>query len=669
MADPVNTKFGCSPSTIPLAIGYLKAYAMSKFSKEIDIELFRTFEDMYKAIQKRQPDIVGCSWYGWNLYLTPNALSCLKSFLPNIITVVGGPNVPEKPEDCMRDLKKFSSIDIMIPSEGEIPFANLLNVFLEGGSQAVFKRPLDGAFYLSESKEELVTGRPIPLVEDINIFPSPYLNGYLDEFLRLELMPIIQTIRGCPFNCTFCVAAKDSWNKMRVFDIARVKAEIDYLEANAKNKTLRFTDENFGIIPRDLELAKYVAQKRAKTGYPSAIRVYTHKDINDRIKQITLLLRDFIPMNISSQTLTADVLKNIRRKNIDIDKFRGAVTWAHKNNINVTSEVIFGLPGETFRSFMDVINQLVDLRLDSVAMGSLMMLKETEVNCPESISKYGYKILYSVTERGYTKFNGFENVEIDAWAVENNFFNFKEYIKARLFALLYNLFMFFGYFKEAVYIWENRNVKIADVISELIDNRFLYPFISQQVERFRQCLNDNLFETEEEVRKVFSERFSRDEASGEHIGFMIPFSLAEIIKGDMIHPSNQDKTIDELINASIAVFDRSGKGDRSEFIKETQFAKNLIKSIIAPFWEAPQETVILSSPYDLISWRNQDYRGMLSEFTLPKPVDYKFKIHSLSQYTNFIREHSERPFYIQSEFFFRTFRSNNIRRFIEGEAI
>lgn len=667
LADLANTKFGLSPSSVPLGIGYIKAYLVSQLSSEVDIQLFRTFESLYTAIQTKEPDIIGCSSYAWNHWLTVNALTFIKSNFPNIITVIGGANAPEKTEDCQRDLKEFPCIDIIIPDEGEIPFFNLVKVFLQGGRKSVFKTAIDGVFYLSDSKE-LVTGKPVPFEGDISIFPSPYLNGHLDYFLESGLMPMIQTSRGCPFYCFYCVSGSKKLklcHKVRKFDTERVIAEIDYVEANAKNRTLRITDDNFGIFPRDIEIARYIAKKRAKTGYPHAIRLYTHKKVNDRIKEIILLLRDLIPMNISFQTLTPHVLKNSGRENINLDEVRDSVHWAHKNNIPATTELIFGLPGETYESFMSVINKLVELRFDSIAMGGLMMLKNTKINTPEIINKYGYKTLFSYAEDGYTKVDQFENVETDPWAVENNLFSFKDYIKFNLFNIIYSLFMFVGYFKETVYMWDNRNVKITDVISEILDKPTYYPCFSQQIERLDKCLHNNLFETEEEVHKVYSQRFSENKNTDKYIGFMNHFILSEIIKGELIHPSNQEKMIDEVIKASTVVFNKCGTGSQSDFLGEMRFAKILVKNVIIPFWEMPQETIILPSPYDLVAWRNEDYRGALSKFLLHDSIKYQLKVRSMSQYVDFVRQNSKKPFYLQSELFFRTFRTSNVRRYMD----
>lgn len=665
LADLSHSYFGFSPSTVPLAVGYLKAYAISQLSNEVDIRLFRSFNQLYAAVAEQEPDMIGCSWYGWNRWLTTDAFEQIKSRSPRIITVVGGANVPDKPEDILRDLKQFPCIDLLIPNEGEIPFVHLLSTFLEGGREAVFKTAMDGVFYLSRDGGSLA-GQTLPVPKDISIFPSPYLAGYLDHFIAdSELMPIVQTSRGCPFKCTFCVAAKDAWNKVRGFELKRVKEEIDYLEAYAKNRAIRLTDENWGILPRDVEIARYIAEKRGLSGYPSAFRSYTHKDVNDTIKGITLALSDLIPVNISIQTLTESVIDNIRRRNVSVDKFQESVEWAHQNDLNATTELIFGLPGESYDSFMRVIDRLVELRVDSIAISTLMMLKETEVNQPENIARYGYQMRYGVSERGYTQVDGFDSVETDVFAVESHDFSFDDFVRGQLFIVIFQLFMFCGYLKEMVYVWMNRGVKVTDLITELLKKPAVYPFFAQQTNRLRECLEHNLFKTREEACLAFRRSFSENGGSSDqYIGFMSPFSLPKIMCGDLIHSSNHERMLNETIQAAAELFGSGGVGSLQEFTEEMQFAKFLARAVVAPYWQNPQETVELKSPYNLVAWRNCDYHGLLSQFKLPSPRVYQFSLHSIDQYRDFFREFSDQPFYRQSEAFFRTFRTNNIRRYI-----
>lgn len=667
LADLANTKFGYSPATVPLSVGFLKAYAKSKLADEVDIKLFRTYESLNKAIMANEPDILGCAWYGWNRCLTTNALSHIKSRFPRVLTVVGGANAPIKAEGCLRDLMEFPCLDMIISGEGEIPLVNLLRAFLENGRESVFKNPIDGVYYLSDS-QELVTGNPVPFQDDINIFPSPYLGGHLDQFLLCgDLMPILQTSRGCPYHCAFCVSGGSSSKKVRGFALERLKAEIDYLGATAKNQGIRFADDNFGLLPKDLELARFIAEKHKATGYPNAIRVYTDKNISNRIKDIVLLLRDFIPLNISFQTMTESVLENVKRKNISLNKLKQAIDWARDNNIYVTSEFIFGLPGETLDSFMNTMDKFSELRIDSVCGGTLWMVKEIELSQPEAINKYGYKVMYGIADGGYTKDGQFENIEIDTYAVANKYYSFNDFLKVKVFITMHTFFMFTGYFKELIYMLRNRGVKIKDVIMELMDNPNNYPLITKKTARVMKCYEESLFVTEEEAEKYYRSLFSENNTDDEYIGYKTPSIIINYLTwGDLIHPLNKHKMIDELITAATVLFNTHGIGNQSEFIEEIQFAKNLVNTVIIPFWEVPQEVVTLLSHYDLIAWVNQNYQGTLSEYRLAKPVTYKYVIKIIDAYIDFVKNNSMFPFYLQAEHFFKNFRSNNLRRFQVG---
>jgi len=666
LASLSNTGFGLNPASVPLQLGYIKAYAQSVLKDEIDVKIFITVESLLQAIEHQKPAIIGCSWYGWNIYLTTNALQYIKKKYPGILTVVGGAGAPEDEAGCLRDFGLFSGIDAIIPNEGEIPFVNFVKQFLAGGAESFRETKIDGVFYYDRHKERIVAGRPLEKTGDLSILPSPYLQGDLDEFLAMDLTPMIQTSRGCPYGCKFCVSGRSSWNKLRLFSTERVKQEIEYIEQNAVSKELRLTDENFGIHPRDEEIAAYLAELRREKGFPTALRMYTDKHINSRIKNITLMLKDLIPMNISCQTLTPEVQKNLGRVNISIEKFSEAAQWAHSNNINITTEAIFGLPGESKQSFLDVVNTFIKLRLDSSVIGTLFMLKETELNSAETISKYHYRTMYSVAERGYTKYKDFESVEIDPWAVSSSSFTFDEYIEMHEFAFIFNFFMTRGFLKEMVYAWDSRGVKIGAVILELIGNPALYPFIIDKIKRLHSCLLDNLFDTPEEVHIDFVRKYSLVN-NGEYIGYMSPYILTCLLEGEMISSENQQVVIDEIARAAKSVFDRDGTGEEKDFFAEMDFLRQLIRLIIIPFWqkEPLAEKIYLDSPYDLVSWRAKDHSGTLSQYACKQPMKLVLKINSLSAYVQFIEKHAKEPYYLQSEYFFRSFRTNNIRRYIE----
>ncbi len=79
---------------------------------------------------------------------------------------------------------------------------------------------------------------------ELSTVPSPFLNGLLDEFLHDErLAPIIETNRGCPYNCSFCVWGQATLTKLRKFDLNTVVDEIHYISKETKNPTKFILEE------------------------------------------------------------------------------------------------------------------------------------------------------------------------------------------------------------------------------------------------------------------------------------------------------------------------------------------------------------------------------------------------------------------------------------------
>ena len=80
--------------------------------------------------------------------------------------------------------------------------------------------------YLNE--DHLISGK-IERIKDVNVIPSPYLSGAMDEFFDQPLIPLFETTRGCPFACAFCADGQASKNKIHRYDPERTKEELNYI--------------------------------------------------------------------------------------------------------------------------------------------------------------------------------------------------------------------------------------------------------------------------------------------------------------------------------------------------------------------------------------------------------------------------------------------------------
>src|SRR5262249_36896747 len=152
---------------------------------------------------------------------------------------------------------------------------------------------------------------------------SPYLTGILDPFFDGRLSPMIQTNRGCPFGCTFCADGTRLVNQVNHFSVARVNAEISYIAEHVPSsmKRLHIADLNFGMYKRDADICDCLAQTRKKYSYPHFIDTSTGKNSKVRIINAIEKLDGVLALDMSVQTMTPGVLRNIKRDNIKLDGF------------------------------------------------------------------------------------------------------------------------------------------------------------------------------------------------------------------------------------------------------------------------------------------------------------------------------------------------------------
>ncbi len=206
LADLVHTySRPDSALPVPLNIGYIKAYAMEQLGSEVDIRLFKHPEKLLAAVHDAPPDVVGLSNYGWNEQINLHMGRYLRGKHPDLLMVAGGPNIDPCPEPITAFIRRHNYLDFIIEGGGEEAFCELLQWWRNGGlntGRDTGELPKNLHFL----EEDILRSTPTRKLEKIitNI-PSPYLNGYLDEFLEMGMTPMFETNRGCPFHCTFCV--------------------------------------------------------------------------------------------------------------------------------------------------------------------------------------------------------------------------------------------------------------------------------------------------------------------------------------------------------------------------------------------------------------------------------------------------------------------------------
>jgi len=356
----------------PLNIGYIASYTSEKFKEFVDIKLFKYIDELEKAINESPPDILGLSNYCWNERIGYEMFRIAKNANPDIVTVSGGPNFPTDIASQELFMSEHPEITLYVPIEGEIGFSNIIEKALHAESkqkilETILKEPIEGC--VSKKREGILQYlNPVARIKKLDDIPSPYTTGLLDKFFNSELNPMIQTNRGCPFSCSFCVDGNDNVRQVNHFTIQRVRDELNYIGMRiSENKNLLYiSDLNFGMYPKDIEVCDIIAQIQKDYSYPKRIIVSTGKNKKERIIDAIKRLNGALRFLIVVQSTNNTVLKNIQRDNISIDHMMALAPAIRKENLRTSSEVIVGLPGDTYESNVNTIRDLLKAQIDDL---------------------------------------------------------------------------------------------------------------------------------------------------------------------------------------------------------------------------------------------------------------------------------------------------------------
>lgn len=628
LADLQNSYYRLIRNSIPIGMGYVAGYLAKLFGKDVEIHQFRKFEELHERLNEKAPHIVAFGSYSWNTHLTLKVARYLRARLPEVVIAVGGPDVSEVVPVTAKELEANLEVDFYMPNEGERPMRYLVEAMLESGPAGVRGEAIHGCL-TRDPQTGAVRGDVIGRFEgDINEIPSPYLNGLMDRFLKEpDYLPIVQTARGCPYQCTFCVSGRESWNKVKAFELERVKAEIDYIERRAANRFLRLADENFGILHRDVEIAEYLMRKRRAGGFPTAVSVYTDKNPTERVRNINLLMRELMPFNISYQSMTESVLTNIKRVNLRDCRIMDAVEFARTNDLMMVSELIFALPGETLESFLASIDKLIELRFESIAINQLRILKGTEMNLPEDQRRYGVKTMFAMSENGYTQHPDLENIEVDEWVVENSTLSREEYFRANEFIFLFDFGHYRGFLRELLFFFELLGVRATQVLRRVTAAPDRAPVASGYARRFSDMMRRMLFETPEEAVAFVRARMAGNRGEMEGI-----YRLEDRLMIELLMSGDLPVVVEEVAAAGKELFVSQWGPLTGELDEQLELVKQIVVLCHIPLDQPSPVQLTVETPYDLGAWARERYVQPLDAYKRSESVRNGLRIRNPENY-------------------------------------
>jgi len=368
---------------------------------------------MIEAIKSDPPDVVGLSYHVWCANLNGLMVKVAKKANPAVFNVGGGPNftsLNNTEDDAIIMFKEQPELDAYVVNQGERGFLELMKAYIgaNGNVAKVSEMTIEGCVVNGDVDTSRVqVGKPLGNLVELDEIPSPYLTGILDEFYDEPFAPILETNRSCPYRCTFCAWGIGT-GKLRRFSEERVAEEIDYIAQHCKNATQMFiADANFGILWRDVKIARNLKNAHKKYGFPSHLGVHWHKSRPDKILAAAHEIKDIARIGASVQSMRPETLGAVKRKNLPLEsvKMMTEELSSDGNEMPLFSELILGLPEETRQSHLDANRTMIDAGAEMINY-NFFLLPGTEMNTKESREKYFKETGFRLGDYAYGVYDG-----------------------------------------------------------------------------------------------------------------------------------------------------------------------------------------------------------------------------------------------------------------------
>jgi radical SAM superfamily enzyme YgiQ (UPF0313 family) len=613
--------------TFPYAAGCVGSYAAAHLGERASVAVFRCADELGEAFTARPPEILGCTNYIWNLELGYEVIRQAKATAPGTIIVMGGPNYPTDPDGQLAFLERYPLIDFYVYKEGESPFAALVEHLLSVGFDAAElkrQRPrIPAVHYLAGG--ELLAPPPLPRQRDLDSFPSPYLSGLLDKFFGSgDLVPLIQTKRGCPFQCTFCVEGEDYYTKLGSVTTARFRAEVEYIAermATGGPPVLHIADSNFGMYAHDLEICDVIAAVRERYGWPETIEVSTGKNRKERVLEAVQRTKGAMRFGPALQSTDPQTLRNVRRSNISESVLMEMASAAADLDHRSYTELILNLPGDTPAAHLRSIRAAMEAGMQRIKMYPLVLLPGTDLAGAAARREFGLQTRFRVLPlcHGMHRFRGrpFPSVEVAELVVATDSMSFTDYLWCKRFELSVEIFYNDMYLEEIHGLMRGLGLSMFDFVERCHDQFSAFPDeLKGLYAALEHGVRDNLWESRDACLEHFRdpahlEPYAREEYKNS-LGTLKAIALLEHIESLLA-------VARAAAYECIAAAGLEGQALREYVDEVIEYSRLRRRSLLDPALE-PEGTFRFA--FDQI--KEHEFRVQPGEFRLPSPRTMRF---------------------------------------------
>jgi anaerobic magnesium-protoporphyrin IX monomethyl ester cyclase len=338
------------PQLPPLGLMYLAA-ALEQAGHEIkifDCPVCNIDHEKLKAeLSSFNPNLIGISAITPTVDSAFHSARVAKEACPNSKVILGGPHVTFMDKQI---LVQEAAVDIVVRGEGEQTVVELAqhlsNSESLGGTKGITFRNNDGQIIQTPDR---------PVIQNLDELPRPAYKYVPLEKYRVygrTHLPIM-TSRGCPYQCSFCVASQMFGAKYRVRSPKNVVDELEWLRDVYGANGIYFCDDTL-TLDRKRSLELFDEMKNKKIGLPWGCQTR----VDQVPKEVLVKMREagcqMIHFGVESGCQT---ILDAVRKSTSIEQCEKAVKWTKDEGIFAAVTAVIGYPGET----KETVKQTLDL--------------------------------------------------------------------------------------------------------------------------------------------------------------------------------------------------------------------------------------------------------------------------------------------------------------------
>ncbi|HPP88830.1 MAG TPA: radical SAM protein, partial [bacterium] len=334
----------------------------------------KNIDNLIDDLKKIRPDIIFISSTDGALIDDYETFKIIKQILPTGIIIAKGALFSTLTYNDLNDYEKYiEPLDYAVKGEAEAT----LNEFLKYFDDKSKRETACGLIYKKENK--WIIPEKLAQLENLDVLPFPARDLMKNElYIRPDTgkpMATIESSRGCPANCIYCLTPIISGKNVRYRSADNIISELEECIAKYNITDFFFRSDTFTINKKWVcELCDKILEKKINIRWVANARVKPlDKETLEKMKKAGCWLIAFGIESGSDESLKK------MKKGATVEDAKNSVNLAKNVGLQIYGFFMLGFPWETKNDIKKTIDFAIELDCDFAEFHIATAFKGTEL--------------------------------------------------------------------------------------------------------------------------------------------------------------------------------------------------------------------------------------------------------------------------------------------------